>query len=298
MNNNQFASVVIPTKNRLLQTKNAIKSALNISFINEIILVDDGSNFDLDLYIEDIAFSSNVKIKILANKFTSGAQGARLTGVLETSNDIIIFLDSDDILVQSGIEKLFKLIKSDNDISLTYGQILFGNSKSNWLQLNGFCYKKVLKNLSLCPFSGLFIRKSKINWNELDLTLPAWQDDDLCLLASKSGKLAFIDHIVAKNTLSDDSISKSRSKQLKGLTLLINKYKIDIVSNFGYQAILLWRCRQFALFLETYADEINTVKKNKNIILNISFKIISNILKLISKIIKLLLSRYFERIYC
>ena len=295
---NSNLTVVIPTKNRYEQTINAVRSAVKSPYIDEIIIVDDGSNFNLDLYYIGCSEFKNSNVKILNNYLLSGAQGSRMTGILEASSDIILFLDSDDLLVSENVEKLFNVISSDQQIVLTYGKIKFGNTISNWLILNGNCYSYVLKNLSLCPFSGLFIRKSLIDWSQLTLALPAWQDDDLCILASRSGKLAFVDEIIAENNLSDDSISRSYFKQYTGLVILLKKYKSEIIKTCGLHRLFLWRLRQISLYFFVLSEKILEKSNKSNFLIKTPFIVISNSLKVIGKSLSVFLRIFFDRIYC
>ncbi len=295
---NMSATVVIPSKNRLAKTIEACKSAADIPLINEIIVCDDGSNFPIELYLNELPDILLKKIKIMPNRFLCGAQGARLTAVHASSNDIIVFLDSDDILNKNGVMSLLSVIMKDSKLSLVYGNNKFGGESSNWLRLEGERFCNVLKNLSLCPFSGLVVRKSLIDWGGVNADFPAWQDDDMCLVASKCGKIAFVDTISAENFLSDDSISRSKYKQLLGLSMLIEKYKAEILENFGLVRLLLWRGRQVALFLEVLSEDVLRSTRSSNKFTILFFGGVSKILKITSRVVKLLLRPFFDRIYC
>lgn len=293
-----YASLVIPTLNRLDQTRHAIQSGLKIPCIGEIIIVDDGSNFDLNSYLFEIENINDVKIKILTNTYLKGAQGARVTGVLEACSDIIIFLDSDDLLSKEGITHLFAKISACNNISLAYGKIMFGATPSNWLKICGDGYLPVLKNLSLCPFSGLIIRKSLINWSELTLSMPAWQDDDMCIIASKSGNIYYTDLICAHNSLSSDSISINRDNQLIGLSILLKKYKHEILLNFGLGRLFLWRIRIFSILLQSVSQDI-VLKSNysNHYIIRSLLLLIARIFRFVSIFINHGLRMFFDKFY-
>lgn len=281
------ASLIIPTKNRLYLTEKAVKSAKGNLYFSEIIIVDDGSSFDIKKYYD---IEIDIELKVISNDLHSGGLGARVCGAKSAKNDILVFLDSDDILLNDGINVIIENMMRFHKYTLMYGNIEFNSNVSDWLKLKGFQFDRVLKNLSLCPFSGLVVRKSLYRWESLSLELPAWQDDDFCLVASRNGLIKYIDVIVAKNTLSEDSISKSKNKQLIGLLILFDKYKELIIENFGILCIFMWRLRQLNLLICLIADDL--MCKN-----NMFFNTFGKILKIFSKTLKFFLKLYFDKVY-
>lgn len=292
-------SLVIPTKNRLPQTIEAALSAESIPEISEIILVDDESDFPLDAYEQERLTSSlGSRLVVVRNEYISGAQGARLTGVRRSSNDLVMFLDSDDLLVPEGVISLIASISVEPEISLVYGNTRYGNSTSDWLKIRGNGYQLVLKNLSLCPFSGLLVRKSLIKWADLTLHLPAWQDDDFCILASQSGKLYYVNDLVAENRLSNDSISQSRAKQCLGLSLLLEKYKVEIIRYFGFECLFFWRLRQLALLSQAISQDLAFSINGRCVMGRSILRLVSLLFDFFGRGLKFALRFYFDRLYC
>ena len=94
-------AVVIPTHNRITFIERAIDSVLNQSFtVNEIIIVDDGSNDGTKELIKTKYPEINYFYQ--PNK---GVSAARNKAAYETSCSWISFLDSDDTWEPSKIEK-------------------------------------------------------------------------------------------------------------------------------------------------------------------------------------------------
>jgi len=242
-------SVVIPCRDRHDRVARAVASAATIPFVSEVIVVDDGSSPPLtaDLFHAD-------RVRVVPNRLTPGAQGARVTGGLEARGDVILFLDSDDVLVADGVRRLHERLRSDDGTAMTYGNARRGGRVTDYLRLEGHAFRAVLKNLSLCPFSGLMVRKAAVPWGTLDLTLPAWQDDDFVLTVSKGGAVAFVDTVVATMELTGDAISRSRAKQLAGLTALVDKWRPDILRELGAPRLWLWRVRRLALWCLVIGD--------------------------------------------
>ena len=78
----------------------------------EIIVIDDGSDEPLDLYIPK---GSNLRIVRVTNR---GLPAARNTGIMLCKTEAILFLDADDWLAPDYLEKTLPLLK-DADVVLT-----------------------------------------------------------------------------------------------------------------------------------------------------------------------------------
>lgn len=292
-----FATVIIPTKNRLKKTLRAVSSASKIPHVNEIIVVDDGSDFLIDEYTRSIDMVEGVAYRFISNGNVPGAQGARVFGVMNSRNEIIVFLDSDDILIADGMTNLIRTIKNDSSISLVYGETIYSGQVSNWLKLDGFAYLQVLRNLCLCPFSGIAVRKSNVDWCDVLVDLPAWQDDELCLVASKKGIVKFVDAVCAQNFISTDSISKNTKKKMDGLICLLDKYQAEIVIHFGYSRIVLWKLRVLSLWIEYQGQNLITEETKKCGAKKYAYNILSMALLKMSRALKLFLKPFFDRTY-
>jgi glycosyltransferase involved in cell wall biosynthesis len=112
-----LVSIIIPSYNSKAYLKEAVASALNQSYDPiEIIVVNDGSTDDTqDLFPE--FESKGVTCHTIQN---GGASNARNFGMSKAQGDYIQFLDADDILVDSKIEKQLQLMQLQNaDISYT-----------------------------------------------------------------------------------------------------------------------------------------------------------------------------------
>lgn len=105
-------SIIIPSYNQSQYLASAISSALEQTVKpHEIIVVDDGST-DNSLAIaqsfEDARTPNKVKIISQVNK---GLSSARNTGIMNAIGDYILPLDADDMLVETTIEKIMKVIE-------------------------------------------------------------------------------------------------------------------------------------------------------------------------------------------
>jgi glycosyltransferase involved in cell wall biosynthesis len=112
-----LVSIIIPTYNSKTYIQEAVSSALNQTYKPiEIIVIDDGSTDGTsDLFSE--FKNQGVRCFSIEN---GGASKARNFGLERAKGDYIQFLDADDIIADSKIQKQLELMLSQNsDISYT-----------------------------------------------------------------------------------------------------------------------------------------------------------------------------------
>jgi len=117
-------SIICPSYNRLSFIEECILGAMPIP-ASEFILVDDGSTdatleFALTLQ-ERYGKERIVVIPLGGNK---GAQVARNRGMEQARGDMVLFCDSDDVLVPSGVEDLLETLTQNSDIDYAYGKVV------------------------------------------------------------------------------------------------------------------------------------------------------------------------------
>lgn len=243
-------SVVIPVKNRVMKLIDAINSAVAIKHVCEVIVVDDHSMPPLTLDALNLRERSNL-VRIVRNTGAPGAQHARSLGTTEAVGEFVLYLDSDDLLVADGIEKMIVASEDNPDAALFYGNFKVGAVVTDFLQVRGRAFPKMLKNLSLCPFSGLLVKKAAASWESVDKELPAWQDDDFCLTVSRQHPVHFVDAITAEYRPSEDSISASSDKRLNGLRSMLHKWGPEMRRVVGLHCYFVWKMMHFALWAES-----------------------------------------------
>lgn len=115
-------SISIPTYNRKEYLLESIESALNQNYENfEIIVVDDGSDYDVEIFIRENF--SNPKIRIFKNEKNMGRPFTRNRCIKESSGDYILWLDDDDILKEDTLVNYINLINRYKDIDIIYGKL-------------------------------------------------------------------------------------------------------------------------------------------------------------------------------
>lgn len=113
-----LVSIVVPIYNVEQYLARCINSIINQTYRNlEIILVDDGSP-DLSGKICDEFAEIDSRIKVI-HKQNGGASSARNTGIDVSSGVYICFIDSDDYIKETYVEKLYDAITStSSDIAV------------------------------------------------------------------------------------------------------------------------------------------------------------------------------------
>lgn len=111
--NNDLVSIIIPVYNVKDFLPECIDSVLNQTYKNiEIILIDDGSSDGSEIICDDYAKSSPL-IKVI-HKENGGLSDARNCGLSLCEGMYVTFLDSDDSIANTYVEKLYKLVTEHN----------------------------------------------------------------------------------------------------------------------------------------------------------------------------------------
>lgn len=107
-NNTALVSVYMPTKDRLELLKRAVNSVFSQTYQNiELIICNDGSSDDTELYLESLQPKGPVKaVKILSNESPQGACNARNKAINLARGVFVTGLDDDDKFLPTRIASL------------------------------------------------------------------------------------------------------------------------------------------------------------------------------------------------
>lgn len=117
-------SIITPVFNRedcIVDCINSVVDQKKVSF--EMIIVDDGST-DNTLCLINNESEKNANIKVIHYKDNKGVNYARNRGIENACGKFIIFLDSDDQLLENALEVVRDTIEENN----SYSHYLFGVS--------------------------------------------------------------------------------------------------------------------------------------------------------------------------
>ena len=164
INKQNSVSVIIPVFNRLKLIPRSMNSVINQTYpVNEIIVVDDGSNDGTYDMIKE-----NFPQAILIYQENRGVSSARNIGIQAANSKWIAFLDSDDEWMPNKIEEqisffiknpLFKVCHTD-EIWIRNGVRV--NQMKKHRKYGGEIYKKCLPLCVISP-SSIIIHKDIFN---------------------------------------------------------------------------------------------------------------------------------------
>ncbi|MDG1804988.1 glycosyltransferase family 2 protein [Flavicella sp.] len=105
-------SIIIPVFNSGDLVFRTLDSVLEQTYDNwECLLIDDGSTDNTKVIVKNYC-AHDTRFKILDRKSNNkGPSAARNTGIVEANGDYIVFLDSDDFLSESCLEKRIDYIR-------------------------------------------------------------------------------------------------------------------------------------------------------------------------------------------
>ena len=136
-------SIIVPAYNVEKYVERCIESLIDKENLEyEIIIVNDGSTDKTKLKLIELNKKYGEIIRVI-NQENKGLGGARNTGIKNAIGKYIVFIDSDDLIVEGLFSKIFNHINVDFDI-LTYKHIEFYNeSDLNIENKNNFNYEVI-----------------------------------------------------------------------------------------------------------------------------------------------------------
>lgn len=120
-------SFIIPAYNCQETLEESVDSIFNENFIpgDEVIIVNDCSTDSTSKIITKVCNKYQPNIKSITNEENKGCPASRNIGIKASKNDLILSLDSDNVLLKNSINGLReKLEEMDADI-ITFGEVLF-----------------------------------------------------------------------------------------------------------------------------------------------------------------------------
>lgn len=222
-----LVSVIIPVYNVQKYLEECVESVQNQSYTNlEIVLVDDGST-DNSGELCDALATRDTRICTL-HKSNGGLSDARNTGMLQARGKYLTFLDGDDLLPHSAVEKLVSSCEK-NHSELAIGQLFeFSGETPRDTEKNGTVEKVAMEEAMRRMFLFQGIGHSACGklyrrelWNKLKFPYGRLYEDYATIyrVTSKSKTVSIIGEPVYYYRMRDGSIMHS-GIQRKNLELL------------------------------------------------------------------------------
>ena len=210
-NINNTVSVIIPVYNRVNLIDRSINSVISQTYpINEIIVIDDGSNDGTyDLIKRNFP---QVSLQYQENK---GVSNARNIGIKLAKSKWIAFLDSDDEWLPKKVEEQINLLNINLSFKICHTDEVWirnqvrVNPMKKHRKYGGDIYNKCLPLCVISP-SSIIIHKDIFNDIGLfDEELPVCEDYDMWLRICSKYSVLFLDQkLINKYGGHDDQLSK------------------------------------------------------------------------------------------
>lgn len=138
-------SVIIPVYNAAPYLRNCLNSILLQTFTDfELLIINDGSNDGSEIICEEFKIKDS-RIRII-HKSNQGEYSARNCGIQESKGAYIVFIDADDYIPPTYLEKLYNaIIEKNSDLAICKCIEIKENQKviNNPVSTNHFSITKV-----------------------------------------------------------------------------------------------------------------------------------------------------------
>ena len=153
-------SIIVPIYNTEKYIKECLESIIKQTYRNiEIIIINDGSTDNSEDIIEQYK-DKDSRINIIKQK-NLGVSYSRNIGINAATGDYIMFVDSDDIIIENYIEQMMDILKKDKLDIIKSSYKKFNNNTSIYTNVSFFKenYKIINKN----EINKLFIKTTNFN---------------------------------------------------------------------------------------------------------------------------------------
>lgn len=287
-----LVSVIIPTYNRPTYLRRCLESVLNQTYKNIEIFVVDDNNPETEARIETEKimneYVNGKNVTYLKHNFNKNGSAARNTGWKHSSGKYITFLDDDDEIDESKIQKqvecLEKLDESWGACYTAYKLIKeYGSNQISTENRSGDCYVDALmRTMFMGSGSNLFLRKKVVDEiGGYDESFQRNQDIEFLVRVLENYKLAYVDEVLLTIYQEGNRVSRSFEQIDKYAKYYLEVFqdKINALNksdrNRVIAVISLERCR-VAFYKKKYKEGLKIILEN-----NVKFKYIIRYIKYI-----------------
>ena len=269
-----LASVIVPFYNRENSIRRCLDSLINQTYKEiEIIAVDDGST-DRSLKICRDYATKDDRIRCF-HKENGGVSSARNMGISYAKGDILLFVDSDDFVLPSFIEKIVDAFEN-SDVDVVMTKFANGNEHDN-------NFSEIKERITLLGnYDSIDLEKklfSTQNWVEQCMIVCVWGKgykrkifDDLRFEGRYSEDDRFSDELNSRNykvkiidvtgyvyCYNPNSLVRDKSPQKKTAFLDILLKRLRLFANDDY--VVENTCKLFCnMFIEYYFSTENLIE--------------------------------------
>lgn len=270
----QKISIIMPAYNAEKTCLRAIKSVLEQTFTDfELILIDDGSSDNTYNLCMTMA-KTDKRLKVVHQK-NGGVSAARNTGLAKASGEYICFVDSDDSIERTMLQKMYEAASKNSVDFIICGfkSCEKGNAIRQWIpkptdNMDSLCEQLLKSDVGLNP---LWTKMFKHNLVKIPFNTKKSMGEDLefvCEFLNKAETCAVVPEALYRYTLdSNNSLTKDKQRVLNAIVDDMKK-RTELIQIRGLDAQLVDDkfCEQMEGTLkrfESYKDfcgAINVVK--------------------------------------
>lgn len=221
-------TVIIPTYNREDKILRAIKSVLAQTYENvEILVIDDSSQDNTKEIVTNFIEQKKLHniVTYIKNKNNLGSPATRNVGIKIAKGEYIAFLDDDDFFFPDKLEKQIQYLLKNNGkvcscgmLNIEGDRILRSSpfTKNNKVSFeNGGAIVSWLLHKSVFEEIGYFDKSFSVS----DV------DADFLVRLNRNFRIYFLKEYLFIHYYYPNQISSTNSRRIKGMELLIKKYK-------------------------------------------------------------------------
>ncbi len=257
--NKSLVSIIIPTYNNANTICRAVDSCINQTYKNiEIIVIDDGSTDNTKDVLSK--YNKDVRLKYLYQE-NQERSAARNHGLDVARGEYIQFLDSDDEIYPTKIEKQANFLDANPEYFLVYCGVEYKNELGQIThtlepKIDGNIDYEILKGNFITIHSPLF-RKTDVRF---DTKINRYEDWKYWIFCTRGKLVSYIDI-----QLCNVSVNKQENKDyvigmLKGKT----KVYLELLKNLNFKKYkLILQILRFKNILHTFYHLVDNKIKNK-----------------------------------
>jgi glycosyltransferase involved in cell wall biosynthesis len=223
-------SVIIPTYRRSALLASAIQSVLNQTFQDfEIVVVDDNSGDDTERVVRSFP---DPRISYIAHRTNWRVAAARNTGVLNSSGELVAFLDDDDEWLPEKLERQIGLLRRCSEVTgAVYtgfemtdrqtGQIVYTIRPNR----KGHILHELCRHNCVGTASTVILRRECFDEVGLfDETIDFGEEYDMWIRVAHAFDFAYLPDSLVRYSVHSARLSTSHGMVVRGLRRQLNKY--------------------------------------------------------------------------